>query len=265
MSAGPLPRRRSVLRAALAVGAGVVVGDLVAGCGRDPAGAVLTEGVLDAGHGLDGPRWRLAVPEGRSARGLVVALHGFGGDADSAFDLGYGDAVASTGLALASVDGGDGYWHRRSDGTDSGAMVREELIPLALRHAGLPATSRVGLLGWSMGGFGALLLASDLGPQRVAGVVAASAALWRTGAETPAVAYDGKGDFDRHSIWGRVDRLARIPVRLECGLSDPFVEANRALAGRLAKVETHFEPGDHEDAWWAAHASAEMAWLSGRA
>ncbi|WP_374970219.1 alpha/beta hydrolase-fold protein [Terrabacter sp. BE26] len=265
MTARPLPRRRSVLRGALGVGAGAVAARLVTGRGRDPAGAVLADGVLNTRHGLDRPRWRLAVPEGRSARGLVVALHGFGGDADSAFDLGYGDAVASTGLALASIDGGDGYWHRRSDGTDSGAMVREELIPLVLRRAGLPATSRVGLLGWSMGGFGALLLTSDLGPRRVAGVVAASAALWRTGAETPAVAFDGRADFDRHSIFDRVDRLDTLPVRLDCGLSDPFVAANRALAGRLARVETHFEPGDHEDPWWAAHASAEMAWLSGRA
>jgi hypothetical protein len=61
-----------------------------------------------------------------------VALHGFGGDVDAAFELGYGDAVAATGLALVSVDGGNGYWHARRDGTDSGAMVRDELIPLAL-------------------------------------------------------------------------------------------------------------------------------------
>lgn len=83
-----------------------------------------------------------------------MVLHGRDGDADSAFDLGYADAVAVTGLALVSVDGGNGYWHARGDGTDSGAMVREELIPLALRRCGLSGTARVGLLGWSMGGFG---------------------------------------------------------------------------------------------------------------
>ena len=38
-----------------------------------------------------------------------MALHGFGGDADAAFGLGYGDAVAATGMALVSVDGGNGY------------------------------------------------------------------------------------------------------------------------------------------------------------
>ncbi len=60
-------------------------------------------------------------------------------------------AVAATGLALVSDDGGNGYWHARRDGSDKGAMVREELIPLALRRRGLPASTRTGLLGWSMG------------------------------------------------------------------------------------------------------------------
>lgn len=204
------------------------------------------------------------MPVGRPARGLVVALHGAGGDADNAFGLGYADAVATTGLALVSVDGERSYWHARSDGTDTGAMVRDELIPLALSRSGLPQSTRIGLLGWSMGGFGALLIASDLGPRRVTGVVAASAALWLRGSQTPARAYDGKADFDRHSIFNRLDRLADVPVRLDCGLSDPFIAANRTLAGRLVEVETHFEPGGHDDAWWSGHAAAEMGWLAER-
>jgi dienelactone hydrolase len=264
IGAGHIPRRFA-LRAALLLGSAVAAGVTLVACDSAPEGVVSSDGVLERGFGLDNPRWRLAVPEGRAPRGLVVVLHGRGGDADAAFELGYADAVATTGLALVSVDGGNGYWHARRDGTDSGAMVREELIPLALRRCGLPATTRVGLLGWSMGGFGALLLASDLGPARVSGVVAASAALWRTGAETPAGAYDDRADFDRHSIFGQVDRLAGIPVRLDCGRSDPFIAANRALAELLTGVETHFDPGGHEDAWWRAHAAAEMAWLAARA
>ncbi len=262
--AGPIPRR-SALRVALALGAASAFGVSLTACDSAPTGAVTSDGVLDRRFGLENTRWRLALPDGHAPRGLVVVLHGRGGTADAAFDLGYADAVATTGLALVSVDGGNGYWHARRDGSDSGAMVREQLIPLALRRCGLPTTSRVGLLGWSMGGFGALLLASDLGPARVTGVVAASAALWRTGAETPVGAYDDREDFDRHSIFGRIDRLAHIPVRLDCGRSDPFVAANRALAERLSGVEAHFDPGGHEDAWWRAHAAAEMAWLAARA
>jgi dienelactone hydrolase len=264
MSTGRALRRRVVIRAAIGLGAAAGLGAL-AGCGDAPDGVTLSEGVLDTRYDTGSPRWRLAVPADGRPRGLVVALHGAGGDADNAFSLGYADAVASTGLALASVDGRRTYWHKRTDGSDTGAMVRDELVPLALERSGLAPTSRVGLLGWSMGGFGALLIASDLGPRRVTGVVAASAALWLRGSQTPARAYDGAADFDRHSIFNRVDRLADVPVRLDCGLSDPFIAANRALATRLPGVETHFEPGGHEDAWWREHAAAEMAWLAARA
>jgi len=260
------PTRRSVLRAGVGALAGATALSTLMGCGSNPPpDATLREGVLTSRFGLDAPRWRLAVPRSGPPRGLVVVLHGHTGTADAAFDLGYADAVGTSRLALVSVDGGDGYWHARNDGTDSGAMVRDELIPLALRESGLSASDRIGLLGWSMGGFGALLIASDLGPERVSGVVAASAALWRNGGDTPARAYDGRADFDRHSIFNRIEKLEGIPVRLDCGLSDPFIAANQALAKQLPGVETHFEPGGHEDAWWGAHAAAEMAWLAARA
>jgi enterochelin esterase-like enzyme len=78
----------------------------------------------------------------------------------------------------------------------------------------------------------------------------------------PTRAYDDVEDFERHTIFGRVDRLTDIPVRLDCGTSDPFIDANRALAGELTNVEAHFEPGGHEHAWWRAHAPAELAWLA---
>ena len=165
---------------------------------------VLTDGVLSDRFGLDAPQLADGGAAIGSPRGLVVALHGFGGSADDAFNLGFADAVETSRMALVSVDGGDTYWHARRDGSDTGAMVREELVPMALSAAGLSPTSPVTFLGWSMGGFGALLLASDLGRSRVSGVVAASAALWLKGSQTPARAYDGRADFDRHSIFNRL-------------------------------------------------------------
>ncbi|MGN6524178.1 MAG: alpha/beta hydrolase, partial [Actinomycetes bacterium] len=112
-------------------------------------------GRLSSRFGVESARWRLAVPRTSRPRGLVVALHGSGGDADDAFGLGFGDAVERSRMALVSVDGGKSYWHPRRDGTDTGAMVREELVPTALEASGLASSSRVVLLGWSMGGFGA--------------------------------------------------------------------------------------------------------------
>lgn len=250
------PSRRAVL-----LGATGLATALVAGCSTTD-GPVLTDGVLANRYGLDAPRWRMAVPRSGRPRGLVVALHGFGGSADDAFNLGFADAVETSRMALVSVDGGDSYWHARKDGSDTGAMVRDELVPMALAAAGLPASSRVTLLGWSMGGFGALLLASDLGRARVSGVVAASAALWLKGSQTPARAYDGRADFDAHSIFNRVPRLHGIPVRLDCGTSDPFIAANRTLARRLPGCEAHFTPGGHDDDFWSGNVAAEMAWAA---
>lgn len=253
--------RRSLLRAGVLVAGGVAV-PLVAGCNADD-GPTLSDGVLTGASG-DEHRWRMAVPRSAPPRGLVVALHGAGGSADDAFNLGFPDALESARLALVSVDGGRSYWHRRTDGTDTGAMVRDELIPLALRAAGLAPTSAVTLLGWSMGGFGALLLATELGRGRVDAVVAASAALWLRGSETPARAFDGRADFDRQSIFNRLDRLAGIPVRLDCGTSDPFIAANRELARRLTSAEAHFTPGGHDDAFWSGNVAAELAWAAAR-
>ncbi|EUA51733.1 putative cONSERVED EXPORTED PROTEIN [Mycobacterium xenopi 3993] len=51
-------------------------------------------------------------------------------------------------------------------------MVLNELIPM-LSSQGLD-TSRVAFLGWSMGGYGALLLGSRLGPTRTAAICAVS-------------------------------------------------------------------------------------------
>lgn len=59
---------------------------------------------------------------------------------------------------------GGSYWHKRASGEDSGAMVLSELIPLLDTHN--LDTSRVAFLGWSMGGYGALLLGGRLGPAR---------------------------------------------------------------------------------------------------
>jgi pimeloyl-ACP methyl ester carboxylesterase len=261
MSTDSGPSRRAMLLGAAGLATALVS---VAGC-SSAGGPVLTEGVLSDRFGLDAPRWRMAVPRSGRPLGLVVALHGFGGSADDAFNLGLADAVETSRMALVSVDGGDTYWHARRDGSDTGAMVRDELLPMAVAAAGLPAASPVTLLGWSMGGFGALLLASDLGRSRVSGVVAASAALWLKGSQTPARAYDGRSDFDRHSIFGRLSRLKDIPVRLDCGTSDPFITANRTLARQLPGCEAHFTAGGHDDDFWSGNVPAEMAWAAGRA
>ena len=102
-----------------------------------------------------------------------MALHGYGDgdgddddddddDADWPFDRVHVERqVAQTGLAVATVDGGNSYWHARRSGVDPASIIVQELLPLLARK-GLD-TERIALMGWSMGGYGALLLASRLG------------------------------------------------------------------------------------------------------
>jgi len=255
-----------VTRRALLAGAAAL--PLLAACSsgtEKPAGVELQEGTFSSrfwpGQKV---RWRVARPARQgsapAAQPLVVALHGHGGDADWAFDSVHIERhVAPTGLAVATVDGGDFYWHARRSGIDPGAMIIQELLPL-LAGKGI-ATERVGLIGWSMGGYGALLLASTLGPRRVAGVVATSAALWQSPGDSAAGAFDDSGDFARNDVFTRRTELARLPVRLDCGSEDPFIVANRAFARGLPSADATFDKGAHTEEYWTAHAGAQMTWL----
>ena len=101
---------------------------------------------------------------------------------------------------MVAVDGGGSYWHKRASGEDSGAMVLDELIPM-LAAQGLD-TSRVGFLGWSMGGYGALLLGARLGPARTAAICAVSPALWTSSGAAAPGAFDGADDYAANSVWG---------------------------------------------------------------
>ena len=128
------------------------------------------------------------------------------------------------------------------------------------------AIDRVGLIGWSMGGYGALLMATRLGRGRVAGVAAASAALGQSPSESAAGAFDGRDDFVRNDVFTARARgkLRGIPVRLDCGRDDPFIVANRALARELPDATTTFDNGAHTEEYWTAHAGAQMARLGKR-
>ena len=113
---------------------------LVAACSPGPPpGVVMRDGSLRSGHWPGKEiRWRLALPD-RAATPppTVVVLHGRDGTADAAFDdKRMQDHVARTGLAVASVDGGNHWWHARRSGIDTGAMVREDFLPLVADQTG---------------------------------------------------------------------------------------------------------------------------------
>lgn len=233
--------------------------------------------------------WVLALPPGlRPGQRVpvVVVLHGRGDDHEAMPALGLHRHLAApphqdgrpqgrpaAPFALASVAGGATYWHRRSTGEDAGAMVTQELLPrLRAEPELLGPGSRYGLAGWSMGGFGALLLASRLGPSRVAAVAAMSPALFADGDTPPEGAFDGPADRAAHDVLRAVDGLRGIAVRVDCGWGDPFRNASALLLDALrAQGRGPSEPaeggigaGGHDDRYWRRTAPQQLAFL-GRA
>lgn len=214
--------------------------------------------------------WTIAYPPGPHEQlPVVVVLHGKGTDHADAFshrflalDAFLADAVrrGTSPFAIAAVDGGDSYWHAREDGEDSGAMVTDEFLPL-LRRKGLD-TSRIGLLGWSMGGFGALHLALQLGPERVAAVGLMGPALFREYDDAPPGAFDDETDFEQVTPFGRQHELDGIAVRVDCGEGDPFYGAVKDyLEGFDRRPAGGFARGDHDPGFWRRIAPAQLAFL----
>lgn len=274
-------------RAALRLGAGAVAGVLASNVWLDPlelraappqaprpfepapAGSALptrlSGSFMSAARGGVLTNWIIARPPGQTGSlRPVIALHGKDSSAKEVMDLGIEDGLAElvkagrAPFAVVSVDGGaNSYWHRRANGTDSGAMVLSELIPL-LATKGLD-TSRVAFMGWSMGGYGALLLGSRLGPQRTAGICAVSPALFTSFTGSTLGAFDSYDDWKRNTI----PALTSIPIRVDCGTSDRFCPAARQFVAQLRTPPSGgFSPGGHDVTFWRQQLPGELAWLA---
>lgn len=215
--------------------------------------------------------WRIAYPPGHVGAQLpvLIALHGRAGDHRDAFGASlYLERFLADGVrhgmapfAIASVDGGDhSYWHPRHDG-DAAAMVLEEFIPLLAQHR--LQTARVALLGWSMGGYGALYLAGRLGRSRVSAVLAESPAIWHHAGESATGAFDDAVDFDAHAIFGRLDLLTGIPARIDCGDRDGFAPVTRDLRAALSPTPAGgIKAGEHNDSYWRSQTPAQLAFVA---
>jgi S-formylglutathione hydrolase FrmB len=224
-----------------------------------------------------------------SARGVVLALHGAGSSAAFMADqvAAAMTAAKTTAFAVVCVDGGGTYWHKRADGDDPIGMIVHEVLPRAAA-AGL-ATSRVGITGESMGGYGALLLAeriaaaegtrqtlaaSAANPQpaaasgipAVAAVAAMSPAIFATYADARSAnrgAFDSQADFTSNDVFAGISALRHVPTWVACGADDPFRPQAALFTARLAALTSRQVPGGiiggcHDDAFWLRNLPAAL-------
>jgi S-formylglutathione hydrolase FrmB len=214
--------------------------------------------------------YRIITPVGtKTSLPVVVALHGRGSNSRTLVGPDFHvekflEAHVEAGgapFAIATVDGGTSYWHERPDGEDAGAMVVEEFLPL-LAERGLPgAAERIGLLGWSMGGYGALRLGGLLGADRVAAVCAVSPAMWSNSEDASRSGFVDAAEYDEYKVQGHQADLAGIPVRIDCGTGDQFYRAVQDYADAFADdadVSATFEPGAHDPDYWRRVLPAQL-------
>ncbi|MDQ1646312.1 MAG: hypothetical protein QOJ50_2496 [Cryptosporangiaceae bacterium] len=246
---------------------------------RTAAGPLVTGHFASAKLGRDAS-WTIAYPPGHQPGDrlrVLLLLHGAGWGQRGwfgamRFHRHLADAVASGAapFALAAVDGGPLFWHPRAGGADPLGMLTGEFLPLLAHHgllvpaapsAAVPPGRRIAVLGCSMGGYGALLLA-ETWPGLCAGVFASSPAVWDT--DPGGGAFDSAADFARHDVLSRASALRGQQVRIWCGASDPLRYAARQLADRVPTATLRISEGCHDPVFWE-HLAPEQLHLAATA
>ncbi|MDF9750586.1 alpha/beta hydrolase-fold protein [Arthrobacter sp. ES3-54] len=258
-------------RRLLGLGAGAVAAASVAGCaGPDTSGQAappappiaMRSGSFTSRFRPQEPTgWSLAVP-GSSGGGpsgplpVALFLHGTGADHRMVFDeLDAGGVLAGhvarggTPFAIAAIDGGETWWHRRESGTDTQSMLVEEFVPLLARQ-GLD-TGRLAVFGLSMGGFGALLLASQHRVPGLRAVAAMSPAVWSLYDAGRSDNFDSAADFAANDIFALRPELEALPKRIDCGTADNLLFSVQDYVKDLPGAhEGGFQAGGHDSGYW---------------
>ena len=106
-------------------------------------------------------------------------------------------------------------------------------LPSAQQDLGFSDDSRQWIITAYTLAFGSLLLLGGrLGPARTAAICAVSPALWMSSGAAAPGAFDGPDDFAANSVFG-MPALASIPIRVDCGDSDPFYSATKQFVAQL--------------------------------
>jgi S-formylglutathione hydrolase FrmB len=209
--------------------------------------------------------WTLTYPDGHTADDhlpVALALHSSNGDATEMLGLGFPerlDALISAGktppFALASIDSMNGFYEKKGS-RDYGKVVSVEFLKL-LADRGLN-TSRLGIIGWSMGGWGAFRLAQHELHGKVRVISAISTPCYSSWKTWPSYEHGDmtKSQFTANNFYHHPGLLAKPRIYIFCGKSDGFYKGNKAFAKVLDKArgvrkpKTHFSSGGHTRHYW---------------
>jgi pimeloyl-ACP methyl ester carboxylesterase len=160
-------------------------------------------------------------------------------------------------------------------------------------------TGRIGVVGLSMGGYGALLIAEQFSAEQpntlrfrttrhgteeltaggepgggpaVAAVAALSPAVFATYDDARAAnpgAFDSAADFTRNNVVAGLPILRRVPAFVACGTDDPFQPEVVLVRSRLSALTHHpvpggIMPGCHDSSFWARHWPAALEFVGAR-
>ena len=212
----------------------------------------------------------VAMPDGDfPALPVIIALPGEGGDMYSVgHHLGLPNYAHQAGLKaciLSFGDVGSSYYHPRSDGTDMLAFIVDELVPQAEQGIANIASRhpKRALYGYSMGGFGALLVAQER-PEMIRAAVAASPAVFPSFDDAVTGhphTFDSKADWERYGVWNRLTSMGEVPVRIDCGDADPFAPTARQLLAKIPNAKGAISSGCHDVGFWRRTAPTAMEFL----
>ena len=203
---------------------------------------------------------------------LIVMLHGYGGNHTNALTgMSPDEAVALLvdghplpPVALVTVDGGGGYWNPHP-GDNPMEMVISELIPLCQGMNLGKNPQKIGTMGISMGGYGAILLAEKY-PELIRAVAAISPAIWTSYQEAQNAnpgAYASAADFADDDAVTHTGALSNTPVRVASGNDDPFHPGVLALAAALPKsANVILSQGCHTGPFFTSQEPPSLQFLS---
>ena len=203
---------------------------------------------------------------------LIVMLHGYGNSHTTAlFGMTSAQALALriggaplVPMAMVTVDGGNGYWNPHPE-DDPMAMVVDELIPFCQRRGLGGSPNQIGLMGISMGGYGALAIA-ERNPGLVSAVAVISPAIWTSYSQARvanAGAFASASAFAKGDVIVHADALRGIPVRVASGVDDPFYPGVEKLVSVLPAGSTVvFSAGCHTDPFFLEQEPPSLTFLS---